>query len=84
MFSQASVILSTGGGQTHPLWVDTPPSAYWDTTPAQCMLGYMPPPPPPGTTADGTHPTGMHSLSLSKLTSKDECNEGDVVIDGFT
>ena len=62
MFSQAYVILSTGGGGVWqiPPWADTP--------------GQIPPPPgrhlprqtpaPPqqtATAADGTHSTGMHS-----------------------
>ena len=71
IFSQASVILSTGVGVCIPACTgaDTPlgkhplpSSACWDTPPAQCMLGYTPPSPPAATAADGTHPTGMHSL----------------------
>ena len=63
MFSPVSVILSTGGGGVHPLGRHP----LRQTTP--------PPPgrPPPwgrhsapetATTADGTHPTGMHSCYL--------------------
>ena len=56
MFSQASVILSTGGtpppGRHHPSWADT-----------------TPPPQETATLADGTHPTGMHSCSL-KMNNK--------------
>ena len=51
MFSQASVILSTGGRCTPPK-ADTPP---WLTSSGQT------PPPQTATAADGTHPTGMHS-----------------------
>ena len=74
MFSQASVILSTGGVADTPR-ADIPlPSACWDThPPAQCMLGYMPPP-PAATAADGTHPTGMHSYELILLVvSRAQC-----------
>ena len=48
----------TPPGQTPP-WADTPfPRA--DPPPAQCILGY-------GQQAGGTHPTGMHSCSESKI-----------------
>ena len=69
MFSQASVILSTG--QTPPSRADTPradtplgrypradtplPSACWDT-----------PPTPTTTTADGTNPIGKHSCFIDR------------------
>ena len=63
MFSQASVILFTGGGVADP-----PPA---DTTPAQCMLGYTHTPlplpsacwdahPPPGQTPPCPVHSGIH------------------------
>ena len=76
MFSQVSVCPRRSGGvcfnscwDIHPLgrhppgqtppWADTPfPRA--DPPPAQCILGY-------GQQAGGTHPTGMHSCSESKI-----------------
>ena len=70
MFSQASVILSTGDVAETP-WANTPRV---DTPSAQCMLGYTPPPqcmlgsttpPPMATAANGRHPTGMHSCLAS-------------------
>ena len=43
------------------------PSAFWDTPPAQCMLGNTPIPAQCmlgySQQAGGTHPTGMHSCS---------------------
>ena len=92
MFSQVSVILSTGGGgvwQTPP-WADTaldrhpPPDIPGaETPPAQCMLGY-------------THPcpvhAGIHAPPLFAATAADGthptgmhscftgCNEGSVHI----
>ena len=56
MFSQASVILFTGGGGGYP-------SMDWGRHPT---LGRHPrtdtaSPPPTATAVDGTHPTGMHS-----------------------
>ena len=67
MFSQASVILSTGEGVCgrHP-----PAKCMLGyTPPAKCMLGYTQPcpvhagihAPPAATAAKSTHPTGMHS-----------------------
>ena len=63
IFTQASVILFTGGWQTPPKRqtppsrADTPlPSTCWDT------------PPSTATAADGTHPTGMHSCYFYLLT----------------
>ena len=50
LFSQASVILFTGGGVY--------PSMHWGKYPT----------PPTATAADVTHPTGMHSCFLFKLT----------------
>ena len=50
MFSQASVILFTGGGGVP----QTPPGRH---PPAQRMLGYNPA--PAAAAADGTHLTGM-------------------------
>ena len=90
MFSQASIILFTGGCGRHPpeqtprgqkpSWADTP----W----AETTLGRYPtwtdtpsrvdnPPPKMATAAHGTHPTGMHSCCLfyfSLLPSKCQCN----------
>ena len=78
MFSQASVILFTGGGggcgrhppgQTPPR--QTPPWA--DTTQTDTPLGRHTLPSvcwdtcPPATAADGTHPTGMHSCSFLSI-----------------
>ena len=76
MFSQASVILSTGGrcttpGQTSPLG-ETPPGRHppgrfpsWTYNPpppaVQTPPRQTPPPPQTATAAHGTHPTGMHS-----------------------
>ena len=75
MFSQASVILFTGGGLwqrppgRHPLGRyplgKHPPLGRHPST--QCMQGYILPsacwetPPLMATAADGMHPTGMHS-----------------------
>ena len=74
MFSQASIILSTGCvcGR-HPPWAHPPRQT--PPPPAQCMLGYTPlpsvcwdtPPPPAATAADVTHPTVMHSCMELKL-----------------
>ena len=53
MFSQASVILFTGGVY---------PSMHWGRhPPRQTPLPWADPPPPTATAAEGTHPTGMHS-----------------------
>ena len=67
VFSQTSVILSTGGclllvlgthtpGQTLP-WADTPLGRH----PAEQTPPVQTPPRQTATAADGTHPTGMHS-----------------------
>ena len=78
MFSQASVILSTGGrgcvADPHPLADPSPCRHPLDRHP-QCMLGYTPPgqciwdtpPTPMATATDDTHPTGMHSCISMKL-----------------
>ena len=60
MFSQASVILSTGGGCL-PLGrgVYTP---HW-APPGRHPLLDRHPPPQTDTAADDTHPSGMHSCS---------------------
>ena len=65
MYSQASVILFTGGLYPSMHWANT--HLVRHLPPTQCMLGYTPPhwadtppPPPAATAADGTHPTGMH------------------------
>ena len=73
MFLHLSVILSTGGVCLSACW-DTPPGA----TPRKHTPGNTPPrSTPPGSThnpppekaaaADGTHPAGMHSCSLTFL-----------------
>ena len=58
MFSQASVILSTGEWGVHPHadtpWADTPPP------PGQTTPQGRHPKADTRQTADGTHPTGMH------------------------
>ena len=55
-------------GQTHQppgRWADTPlPSTCWDTPPCPVHAGID-----MATTADGTHPNGMHSCYLIKVTS---------------
>ena len=57
MFSQVSVILSTGGGlaDTHP-----PPQGRYP--PADTPPSGRHPPEEMATAADGTHSTGMHSF----------------------
>ena len=79
MCSQASVILPTGGGVCgRPPRTDTPPcpvhagihthtlpSACWDTRPY-----------PAASSADGTHPTGMHScfqIRIQGFVSAESC-----------
>ena len=81
MFSQASVILFTGGCMVDTPRADNNPARH---PPAQCMLGYSTLPsacwdthppaqcmlgytPPAVTAADSTHPTGMHSCFTNKL-----------------
>ena len=61
MFSQASVILSTGDVAETPLGRH-PPGRH-----PLCPVhaGINSPPPPMATAVDGTHPTGMHSCSAS-------------------
>ena len=63
IFSQASIILSTGGGDPEqtPPWEDTPGLGK-HPPPGRHPPGQTPPPIPAVATAvDGTHPTGMHS-----------------------
>ena len=73
MFSQASVILFTGGRVCvcgrHPPG-QTPPGKHpqVDTPEVDTLLGRHPPwahtPPQMATAADATRPTGMHSCSI--------------------
>ena len=77
MFSQASVILLTGGcipactwaqiprADTPTPWAETPPGRPpWADTPRQTPHPRQTPPSPSATAADGTHPTGMHPCYL--------------------
>ena len=60
MFSQASVILFTGGVSQIPHSTDTPLGRHLPP-------GRHPLPPEMATAADGTHPAGMHSSYFLKL-----------------
>ena len=79
IFSQASVILSSGGVYSSMHWGRHPPprqTPRWaDTSPCPVHAGIHTPftvhagihPHPAATAADGTHPTGMHScLEISR------------------
>ena len=90
MFSQACVILFTGGGgrRVHPTPVDTPPSgsttgctSTLDASPPGCSRCTTNQPPTPARRqAVGTHPTGMHTCFCIHKSVSEPLSSNDYLV----